>query len=243
MSLKVQENEDYFLEIANQYLKSPFELMDFMFKNSYTDFFIDEYHIYNLKFICTGCAILNEYGIAISLTKDEKFKVIPLGIIKKEDEKVSMIFDKRFFKRHLYNCAEIENYKNEICIFKNLEFLDNIPDKVLNKSRKDFLFNSNKVINLDKLKLKSYFVLELNLSNNKLVINYYLELYENLNSSIGNKKVKSVLSEYYKVADIEDFKFKKFLSVYLDNFVFKIFNKEYNKLNKEEIKLLELYLH
>lgn len=223
-----------------QYLKSPQDILLFL---KYNNQEVVKFEIIeeNLSIDARFRNYLH-WKVFLKIKED----LIFIGNVKKSKDNDFLLlnFDRRMFKKHIYNTSELESEKNQKTFELNIKFIENIPEKIISSEEKDSLLNGDKKLIVNNYILSSYFIISLNLKNNKTTINYNIVLEESILSlKTFKNQFSSVNSQVFKVGTVYNSIFKRVLSVYLNNIVFKIFNKEYKKLNENEIKLLDIYLH
>jgi len=235
------------LSYAQDNLKSPFEILDVLFDglNSFESISGNVYYRENVQNLKTKLIVKNtnksKYYLYIGLYEEIDFiNLLPIGEIiiaglidNKESACIIFNTDKRFIKRNIFNTSSFELKKSYRTLENNLKLVEKFPEKLIPKIDKSFLLNSNYIFKLNNFYLKSYFSLVLDIKTNKSTINYFIKLEEDLGF-----RGKSVY-----IGTTSDAVFGRVLKNHLNEKVKDFFNKDFNKLSKKELKLVDLYLY
>lgn len=162
--------------------------------------------------------------------KDFKYEIGTLNI---NDNSFIISIPKKYIRRNYYNSivdvfGTDKTLKN---INFNYRYLEKLPDWIISKNQWISLITaSNKIVIQDlNVFLEPYNKIIINKHNFETKINYDIKLHE----------VNNMITEY--ISSIYSLKFRVFLNKKIsEKYTMKLFNKEFNKLNKREIKLLEI---
>jgi hypothetical protein len=237
------------LSYTQEYLKSPFEILEILFNGldsieSISGVSYSRKDITNLnsKLIIQN-ANKNKFYVYIGLYKKIDFiNLIPIGEViinnliendKKYRSSIIFSVDKRFIKRHIFNSSSFDLKRSCRTLENNLKLIEKFPEKIIPSFVKSFLLNSNYSFKLNNFYLKSNFSLILDIDTNKSTINYFIKLEEDL----------GFRGRTVYIGTSSDSVFGRILKNYLNEKTRELFNKDFNKLNKKELKLIDLYLY